>query len=293
MEAAVRLALAAVLAVAAVLKLARPRASAAGLDAFGLPAGAAGVVAHVGVAAAELGLAASVALGSSGAAYAASGLLAVFAAALVVALRRGYAGAPCACFGPDSRVGRGAVVRNVALAAGFAAVPSIPEVQLRTETWLAVGLAVALGGLVLLAVVTAALAREVGLLRLRLTPGAALEVPHEGPPVGERSGLIARFSPKPAARFALAVFASEGCRVCRTLRPAVAGLARDPLVTVEVFDEERDARVWEEANVPGSPFAVALELDGTVRAKGTFNTLDELEGILAAAERRSAEVALA
>ena len=38
------------------------------------------------------------------------------------------------------------------------------------------------------------------------------------------------------------------------------------------FDEVRDADAWAAADVPGSPFAVALDADGTVLAKGTFNT---------------------
>ena len=40
--------------------------------------------------------------------------------------------------------------------------------------------------------------------------------------------------------------------------------------------------------MPGSPFAVALDADGTVLAKGTFNTGAQLETVLAAAERRRA-----
>ena len=52
------------------------------------------------------------------------------------------------------------------------------------------------------------------------------------------------------------------------------------------FDEVRDADAWAAADVPGSPFAVALDADGTVLAKGTFNTGSQLESVLAAAERR-------
>ena len=63
-------------------------------------------------------------------------------------------------------------------------------------------------------------------------------------------------------------------------------IGRDPLVTVAVFDEYRDAGVWEALAVPGSPYAVAVDREGTVRAKGTFNSAAQLEGIVAAAERR-------
>ena len=42
--------------------------------------------------------------------------------------------------------------------------------------------------------------------------------------------------------------------------------------------------------MPGGPFAVALDMDGTVLAKGTFNTGAQLETVLAAAERRRGAV---
>ena len=60
-------------------------------------------------------------------------------------------------------------------------------------------------------------------------------------------------------------------------------------MALRVFDEHRDAEAWEALSVPGSPYAVALGLDGTVLAKGTFNSLGQLESVLAAAERREAE----
>ena len=66
--------------------------------------------------------------------------------------------------------------------------------------------------------------------------------------------------------------------------------ARDPLVALRTFDEVRDADAWAAADVPGSPFAVALDADGTVLAKGTFNTGAQLESVLAAAERRRGAV---
>jgi len=69
----------------------------------------------------------------------------------------------------------------------------------------------------------------------------------------------------------------------------VASLGRDPVVRLEVFDEEEDDDVWRELEIPGSPFAIVLDRDGIVRAKGTFNSLAQLEGLLAAAERRYAE----
>jgi hypothetical protein len=140
-----------------------------------------------------------------------------------------------------------------------------------------------------LAIAVLALAREVGMLRLRLGPEGALEIAGEGPPLGSASGLVDRFAIEPEARLALAVFVSEDCRVCRALEPAVESLAREPVVAVATFEEDAEAAIWERLAIPGSPFAVALDLDGAVVAKGTFNNLAQLESILATAERRRDE----
>ncbi len=285
---AVRIALALALLVAASLKLRNARAGRDALGTFGVAARLR-PVAWPGIVALELAFAVGVAIGSDAAAYGAAALSAAFAGALAVALARGLAGAPCGCFGVHSRVSRTGVLRNVALAAAFAAVPSLPDAAPTREGWLALGFALAFACILLLAAAVLALAREVGLLRLRLGADAALEIHAEGPPLGSSPGLIERFRADGGARFALAVFSSEGCRLCRTLEPAIAAFARDPLVAVEVFDEVRDAEVWGRLRIPGSPFAVALDPDGAVRAKGTFNSYGQLESILATAERRLAE----
>ncbi len=141
-----------------------------------------------------------------------------------------------------------------------------------------------------LAVAILALAREVGMLRLRLGPDAALDIEHEGPPVGQRSAAIERFRLGPRTELALAAFVSQGCRVCRGLEPAIGSLAREPFLAVEVFDEEAERQLWRDLNVPGSPYGVAFGTDGVVLAKGTFNNLAQLESILATAEQRRAEI---
>ena len=78
--------------------------------------------------------------------------------------------------------------------------------------------------------------------------------------------------------------------MCRALRPAIDAFGRDPRIVLRSFDEVADAAAWAAADVPGSPFAVALDADGTVLAKGTFNTGAQLESVLAAAERRRGAV---
>lgn len=260
---------------------------------FGIASRRAQAGAYALLVATELGLAAAVIAGSATAAWLAATLMALFAAATVGAILRGRAGAPCACFGARSTIGWGGVARSAALAAGFAALPLLPEGDLSTDEWLGLGLGLALLACAGLAVAVLALAREVGMLRLRLGPEAALEIPEEGPALGSPTDAIERFRLNPEARLALAVFTSEGCHMCRALEPAIATLAGEPSVAVATFEESAEPALWTELGIPGSPFAVAFDLKGLVLAKGTFNNLAQLESVLAAAERRKAERDLA
>ena len=262
-----------ILVASAVLKAADARGTRAALATYGIRSQELASVAWVALVAVEAALGIAVAAGLDAAAYAAGALLALFCAAQASALANGRGGAPCACFGARGRVSRASVARAALLAAAFAALPLLPRSEPSTEEWLALGLGAALLGLVVLAVALLALAREVGMLRLAIDPRGALEVAHEGPEVGGRSALAAQFDDALApGRLGLAVFSSEGCAMCRSLEPAVAAFGRDPRVVLRTFDEVRDADAWTAADVPGSPFAVALDADGTVLAKGTFNT---------------------
>jgi hypothetical protein len=211
--------------------------------------------------------------------------MAMFALLLVSALLRGRAGAPCACFGARSRVTPWGVLRNLALAGGFAALPSLPSTSLSTDEWLGLGLAVALIALAGLGVAVLALAREVGMLRLQLGTQGALEIAGEGPDLG----VVAPELAAGGERLGLAVFSSEGCHLCQTLEPAIDSLRAEPGLIVRVFDEVADAPVWRSLEIPGSPFAIAHDSAGTVLAKGTFNNLAQLESVLATADRRRAE----
>jgi hypothetical protein len=283
-----QLALGLVLLGSSALKLASPASSQAALATFGLRTARTRAMVWSALICTELVLAVGVALGSDGAAYAAALMMAVFAGALVVALVRGRAGAPCACFGSRSVVGWPAVGRNVLLAAAFAAVPLLPDRGLSTDEWLGIGLGIALLACLGLGIAVLALAREVGMLRLRLGADSALEIPDEGPALGSRSAVIERFAPGARAELALAVFVSRSCAACAALEPAIESLAGEPMLAVESFEEGAESEVWTALGIPGSPYAVAMGLDGMVLAKGTFNNLAQLESVLATAERRAA-----
>jgi hypothetical protein len=231
----------------------------------------------------EAGLAGAVGAGAPGASEGAAALLGLFAVALVMAISRGRAGSPCGCFGARSPIGWSAIARAALLAAAFAALPFVPEARPSTQTWLGIGLTFALAGVLVLGVAVLALARELGELRLAIAPQAALSLEHEGPELGSRVSLIERFELN--APLALAVFSSPGCALCRALEPSVRLVASDPEVELEIFDEEQDAEAWRELAVPGSPYAVVLSPDGEVLAKGTFNSLFQLESVLVAATK--------
>ncbi len=308
---AVRLALAAVLLGAAAAKLRRPAESRAALrgllrveqaasapakqGASGAPErDALGAAPFAALVAVEVVLAVGVAAGSDVAAFAAAAFLLGGALVLARALRAGRAGAPCGCFGARSRVTRVAVARSALLALAFAALPLVPRTDSSAETWLAVGLAVALAGVAALGVAVLALAREVGMLRLAVGPQGALEIPEEGPPLAADSGLAAHLDPRVGGDdvpLALVVFSSDGCGMCRRLAPGIAALGRHPHLWLLELDEVRDAEHWRRLAIPGSPYAIALDGAGRVLAKGTFNSIAQLESVLASAERRMGDTA--
>lgn len=283
-----------VLVASAGAKLAAPARSRAALATFGLGGVRVRALAWGSAIVLEVSLGIAVALGSAAAAYAAVALMLAFAALLARALLAGRAGQPCGCLGPRSRVGAAALARTLGLAVAFALLPQVPATDPAVEGWLAIGLGIAALAIVALAILVLALAREIGELRRSLPPQLPLEIPGEGPPLGERADAAIERFPVPVsgrARLALAVFSSDGCPMCRALAPAVEALARDPLLSVEVFDEQADADVWQALQIPGSPYAVVLTLDGIALAQGTFNSAAQLEALVAAGEARQQELA--
>jgi hypothetical protein len=279
--------LALLLLTAAGLKIAAGGHGREALATYGVHDETAQGVGWAGLIAVELALAAGVAIGSERAEWAAALLFCAFTAAQSVAIVRGRSGRPCACFGARGTVSRASAGRAALLAAAFAVLPLLPRRAPTTQEWLAVGLGAALLGVAALAVAVLALAREVGALRMEVSPRGALEIPSEGPEVGARTALAEAFGGSVReGMLGLAVFTSDGCRLCQTLAPAIDAFERDRRLAVRRFDEVEDADAWAVADVPGSPFAVALGDDGTVLAKGTFNTGGQLESVLAAAERR-------
>jgi hypothetical protein len=228
----------------------------------------------------EIALAVGIAAQLPAAQWGAAALLGVFAVHLARELAAGHAGAPCHCFGERSKISRRALARTITLAALAACVALTRTPELTSTGWLTIAVACLAAALILTALVAFTLAREVAALR---RPAGALEIEAEGPPLGSFSPLIDRFE-NAHGDLRVAVFVSPGCAICAELAPALEQLDF-PLV---VFDEEREPLAWAAANVPGSPYAIALDATGTVLAKGTFNTRSQLESIPATALHRRA-----
>jgi hypothetical protein len=259
---------AAVLLAAAALKAADRPGTTVALAAHGVP-GALATPASALVIVVESGLAAAIAAGSEQAAYGAGVLLAGFLIVQLTTLAQGGAGAPCGCFGAGGRLSRATAGRTALLACLCAALPLLgagPDVP------------------PVLAAAAAAAAVMLAAGR-RAAPRGALELAGEGPELGTRSALADEFAPAHGDGLRLALFTTAGCALCRRVEPAAARLAG---VALRRFDEAADAGAWAIASVPGAPFAVALDRDGIVLAKGTVNSPRQLASVVDAARARTA-----
>ena len=172
---------------------------------------------------------------------------------------------------------------------------------------------------VALALVVAALARQLGVLHERLAPVGALATAR-GPAVGEPApvllapdlagGALRIGGPAPAAT--LLFFLSPTCPVCETLLPTLLRVAADETPRVRLLlasdgePGEHRAFVREHGLDPAAyllsaelglrfqvaklPYAVLIDEAGVVRAKGLVNTREHLESLFEASERGVASI---
>ena len=147
--------------------------------------------------------------------------------------------------------------------------------------------------LAMLAVVVVALARQIGVLHLRLDPLGALEVDDEGPPLGDAPEIRTARAPEgtptrvggPGPRRLLA-FVSPTCPICERLLPSLPAAARAGGLAAQVVSDPDLELAY---RVPGVPFLVVLDELGAVRSKGTVNSLEQIEGLIDTARRRISE----
>jgi uncharacterized membrane protein YphA (DoxX/SURF4 family) len=254
------------------------------LAAYGVPANAASPVAW-GVIAAEgvVGILLLFGIAMPASAYAAIALGFVFVGALGLARLRGVERLRCGCFGASEGQTTHLLLRAVGfmLLTFLAAFGGEIDVGGSSDTLVAVALVVLTAAVILLSLLVLALYRQVGVLTMRIGPRVPFELAEEGPEVGSSAppleGLRGR-------RAEIVFFFSATCRLCRQLSPGVAALARQGL-SVRVVEEEQEEEAFKRWNVPGTPFVVHV-VDGVVAAKGTVNTLEELETLLDAGRAR-------
>jgi methylamine dehydrogenase accessory protein MauD len=159
---------------------------------------------------------------------------------------------------------------------------------------------------IVLSVLLLSLARQVGTLHLRLGPRGALELDDEGPPLGEapppvetrdsRGNRITVGGPG-SSQFLL--FVSPSCLICRQVVPSLPAVSEvGSLAPLVISDSEEPNGAHEYISggratpvvlgpdiaqtyrVPGTPYAVILDRLGIVRAKGTVNNLEQMEGLV-------------
>jgi hypothetical protein len=183
----------------------------------------------------------------------------------------------CGCFGASE----GKTTHLLLRAGGFTALALVAafggglDVSASSDTVVAIVLVVLSLAVVGLTLLVFALYRQVGVLTLRIGPRVPFELAEEGPELGQSAPALDGLRGR---RSEVVFFFSSTCRICRQLSAGVAALARQGL-SVRVVEEEQEEDAFARWNVPGTPFVVHL-VDGVVAAKGTVNTLEELELLL-------------
>lgn len=174
---------------------------------------------------------------------------------------------------------------------------------------------------VILALVVAllALARQVGVLHMRVAPAGALTTAG-GPSVGAKSPAIPTKTldgqaitiggAAPGASLRLLMFVSATCPLCKNLIPMAKSFARDERVQlIFVGDDAEQAQremiakhglegyrfvngpdVGQAYEVGKLPYAVLLDADGVILSKGLVNSREHLESLVIAHEMGIASV---
>jgi methylamine dehydrogenase accessory protein MauD len=164
-----------------------------------------------------------------------------------------------------------------------------------------------------LVVALLALARQVGVLHMRVAPAGALTT-SGGPAVGAKAPVIAAKNldgnpvsvggAAPGAALRLLMFVSATCPLCKNLIPMAKSFARDERVQLIFVGDDLPAaqaamierhglggyqfingpEVGQAFEVGKLPFAVLLDADGLILSKGLVNSREHLESLIIAHE---------
>lgn len=132
---------------------------------------------------------------------------------------------------------------------------------------------------VILAFAVVVLLRQVGVLHLRVKP-MGVHFGGEGPPLDAAAPDLVDWQ---ANRATVVTFTAPDCEICASLRPGLAAIDRDyPEVAVVAVDHSTaTAATFEAFNVRSTPYVVAVDGGGVVRARGIANSADQVEEMLA------------
>jgi len=158
-----------------------------------------------------------------------------------------------------------------------------------------------------------ALARQVGVLHMRVAPAGALTTAG-GPAVGEQAGAIAAHTldgrmtvvggEAHGTKLRLLMFVSAACPLCKALIPMAKSFAHDERIALTfVGDDEPDVQremiakqglerysfingpeVGQAFGVGKLPYAVLLDEHGAILSKGLVNSREHLESLVIAHE---------
>jgi hypothetical protein len=132
---------------------------------------------------------------------------------------------------------------------------------------------------VVLSIAVVALLRQIGVLHARLHPLGA-NFGGEGPALESAAPRVldVDYADSPLT---LLTFTSAGCEVCKVLRPSLDALRRGyPEIALREIDLESARTVFDAFNVRSTPYAVAVDRNGTVRGRGIVNSLEQIEELV-------------
>jgi methylamine dehydrogenase accessory protein MauD len=159
---------------------------------------------------------------------------------------------------------------------------------------------------VLQTVVVVVAIRQIGVLHLRLGGRGAMAL-SAGPPIGQSAPSFVGLdidgkpveSPWNAGKSSLLVFVSPGCGACPEVIPSIRAIRRSDRRHVEIllisatpgdgnveFARKShcpvivDSDLVSAYSIDAMPYAMAIDRDGVVRAKGIVNQIEHLEGLL-------------
>lgn len=164
-----------------------------------------------------------------------------------------------------------------------------------------------------LGVALVALARQVGILHMRVAPAGALATAGGAAVGDDTDGLMGQSvdgrmltlgGPRPGVPLRLLMFVSAQCPLCKGLIPVARSFAQDERVALtfvgdddpaaqramiahhglQGYDFVNDETVGRTLGVSKLPFAVLIDEDGKLLSKGLVNSREHLESLLIAHE---------